>query len=72
MVQDFFREALPDAKESVRNMAADLVMSTLSAVGQQFSSTPRSDEEIAAYSEALADMLCAYLAKLATETSISI
>jgi AcrR family transcriptional regulator len=72
MVQDFFREALPDAKESVRNMAADLVMSTLSAVGQQFSSTPRSDEEIAAYSEALADMLCAYLAKLATETSVSI
>jgi AcrR family transcriptional regulator len=72
MVQDFFREALPDAKESVRTMAADLVMSTLSAVGQQFSSTPRSDEEIAAYSEALADMLCAYLAKLATETSVSI
>jgi AcrR family transcriptional regulator len=72
MVQDFFREALPDAKESVRTMAADLVMSTLSAVGQQFSSTPRSDDEITAYSEALADMLCAYLAKLAAETSVSI
>jgi AcrR family transcriptional regulator len=66
------KEALPDAKESVRNMAADLVMSTLSAVGQQFSSTPRSDDEITAYSEALADMLCAYLAKLAAETSVSI
>ena len=42
-------------------MAGDLVMATMSAVGQQFSETPRTDEEITAYAGALADMLCAYL-----------
>ncbi|MRV70827.1 TetR family transcriptional regulator [Duganella sp. FT92W] len=68
LLQAFMQEVLPDAAEPVRAMAADLVMSTLSAVGQQFSETPRTDGEITAYADALADMLCAYLDKLAAKT----
>lgn len=37
---------------------------TLGAVGKQFSEQPRSEAEIERYAEALADMLCAYLAAL--------
>jgi hypothetical protein len=40
-------------------------MDTLSAVGKRFSERPRSGEEIAAYADALADMLCAWLETLA-------
>lgn len=65
LLQDFMREILPNADDAARTMAADLVMTTLTAVGQQFSETPRTAAEITAYSDALADMLCAYLAKLA-------
>jgi len=61
MLQAFMLELLPDAGEAKRAMAGDLVMATMSAVGQQFSETPRTDEEITAYAGALADMLCAYL-----------
>jgi len=69
LLQAFMQEVLPDAAEPVRAMAADLVMSTLSAVGQQFSETPRTDGDITAYADALADMLCAYLDKLAAGPS---
>lgn len=68
LLQAFMQEVLPDAAEPVRAMAADLVMSTLSAVGQQFSETPRTNGEITAYADALADMLCAYLDKLTAKT----
>lgn len=69
LLQAFMQEVLPDAAEPVRAMAAALVMSTLSAVGQKFSETPRTNGEITAYADALADMLCAYLDKLAAGTS---
>ena len=60
-VQVFMREALPNASEAKRALAADLVTTTLSAVGKQFSESPRTTAEIEAYGEAMADMLCAYL-----------
>lgn len=63
----FLREALPDVAEEARVLAGDLVKMTLSEVGSSFSETPRSEAEIVAWSEALADMLCAYVAKLAGE-----
>lgn len=66
MFQAFMLEVLPHASEPGRVMAGELVMATLTAVGQQFSEEPRSDAEITAYADALADMLCAYLAKLAS------
>jgi hypothetical protein len=42
---------------------------TLSEVGSSFSETPRTEREIAAWSAALADMLCAYLERLNIEAS---
>lgn len=60
-VQAFMREALPEAPEAARELAGDLVTTTLSEVGKRFSETPRTPSEIEAYADALADMLCAYL-----------
>jgi hypothetical protein len=45
-------------------MVADLIERTLSGIGSSYSEEPRTDEEIEHYSAALADMLCAYLARL--------
>ncbi|GAB2859162.1 TetR family transcriptional regulator [Pseudoduganella ginsengisoli] len=64
MFQVFMQEALPGVDEAARAIAADLVTAAMSAVGQKFSETPRTSEEITAYADALADMLCAYLAHL--------
>jgi AcrR family transcriptional regulator len=61
----FLGEALPGAPEGARMLAGTLIKMTLSEVGSSFSETPRSEAEIAAWSEALADMLCAYVETLA-------
>ena len=50
-VQVFMREALP----------SDLIATTLSEVGKQFSEAPRTPAEIEAYADAMADMCCACL-----------
>ncbi len=63
-VQVFMQEALPKASEATRVLAGDLITTTLSAVGKQFSENPRTLEEIEAYADALADMFCAYLSGL--------
>ena len=42
------------------------MLTTLSAVGKQFSSAPRSNEEIDAFAAPLADMLVAYARSLST------
>ena len=57
----FMREALPDAPDERRALAADLVTTTLSLVGKRFSERPRTASEIEAYGDAMADMICAYL-----------
>jgi AcrR family transcriptional regulator len=61
MFQSFIGEMLPDLGDVQGALVGGLVMSTMSSVGQQFSEVPRTDEEITAYADALADMLCAYL-----------
>lgn len=61
----FMREALPKASEPARATAAALIVATLSQVGKEFSESPRTPEEIETYSEAMADMFCAYLRSLA-------
>ena len=63
-VAAFMRDALPGASKARRAMAADLIKTTLSQVGKHFSETPRHPAEIAAYSDAMADMFCAYLENL--------
>jgi AcrR family transcriptional regulator len=64
ILQAFMRETLPDATPAVRSLAGNLVKSTLSSVGQEFSETPRNAREIARWSDAMADMFAAYLVGL--------
>ncbi|KQY30340.1 TetR family transcriptional regulator [Caulobacter sp. Root487D2Y] len=64
IVRDFMREALPMATDAVRDLAGDLIKTTLSQVGKAFSETPRTAVEIAAYADAMADMFGAYLDRL--------
>jgi AcrR family transcriptional regulator len=61
IVEVFMREVLPKSSEATRALAGDLITTTLSAVGKQFSETPRTPAEIEAYADAMADMFCAYL-----------
>ena len=63
------QEALPDASKATRVLAGDLITTTLSAVGKQFSERPRTAAEIAIYAEAMADMFCAYLERPRTRLS---
>ncbi|MER8725464.1 TetR family transcriptional regulator [Mesorhizobium sp. M1027] len=60
-IQLFMQKALPNAAQATRELAGDLVMTTLSTVGKQFSELPRTPAEIEAYADAMADMFCAYL-----------
>lgn len=60
----FMGEVLPEATEATRGLAGELIKATLSAVGKEFSETPRTAREITRYSDAMADMFCAYLTKL--------
>ena len=60
----FMREVLPKASDATRTAACELIKSTLSAVGKEFSETPRTKAEIARWSDAMADMFCAYLGSL--------
>lgn len=60
-IQIFMQEALPNAAQATRELAGDLVTTTLSTVGKQFSELPRTPAEIEAYADAMADMFCAYL-----------
>ncbi|HWU13586.1 MAG TPA: TetR family transcriptional regulator [Caulobacter sp.] len=64
IVQGFLREVLPGTSETQRALAGDLVKATLSQVGKAFSEAPRTQAEIAAYSDAMADMFTAYLRSL--------
>lgn len=61
----FMREALPGRPKPVRDLAGDVITTTLSAVGKDFSETPRTPTEIRSYADAMADMFCAYLKSLA-------
>ena len=63
-VEAFMREALPDAPRAARALAGDLLTTTLGAVGKQFSEQARTAAQIRAWSDAMADMFCAYLGGL--------
>jgi AcrR family transcriptional regulator len=63
-IRDFMREVLPDTAEAVRVQAGDLVTLTLKEVGKAFSEAPRTDAEITAHADAMADMFTAYLESL--------
>ncbi|MBR0893958.1 TetR family transcriptional regulator [Bradyrhizobium tropiciagri] len=63
-VEVFMHEALPKASGAIRATAGDLITTTLSTVGKDFSESPRSRAEIESYADAMADMFCAYLKSL--------
>jgi adenylylsulfate kinase-like enzyme len=65
IVAAFMREALPKASDATRSLAGELITATLSEVGKSFSEQARSEAAIAAYADAMADMFCAYLTRLA-------
>jgi AcrR family transcriptional regulator len=60
-IQTFMREVLPTASRARRVLAAELITTTLTAAGKQFSESPRTSAEVTAYADAMADMFCAYL-----------
>jgi len=63
-LEAFMRELLPKASKARRALASELIKTTLGAVGKEFSESPRTTREIATYSDAMADMFCAYLVQL--------
>lgn len=64
MIDTFIAEVLPMTSASSREQAGDLIMTTLSTVGNEFSRTRRTKAEIKAYADEMADMFCAYLKTL--------
>ncbi len=67
IICDFMGEALPNVDEAARLLTADLIEATLTQVGSGFSQVERSQTEIEAYADAMADMFCAYLEQVATK-----
>jgi AcrR family transcriptional regulator len=63
-VQNFMRQALPEASEDHRALAGDLIMTTLYSVGKTISERLENVSDIEAYAEAMTDMFCAYLKSL--------
>lgn len=64
IIEAFMRETLPEAPEAVRALAGDLITTTFSAAGKDFSESPQTPAQIEIYAEAMADMFCAYLVSL--------
>jgi AcrR family transcriptional regulator len=60
----FLNEALPLARPDVRDLAGDLILTTLSSVGKNFSEESHTNIEIERFADSLSDMFCAYLEKL--------
>lgn len=60
----FMLELLPEVIEPTRTLACDLILTTLSSVGKDFSGSPRTPEEIAVYANGMADMFHAYVIAL--------
>jgi tetracycline repressor-like protein len=60
----FWREALPRVTPKQRRQAVDIVMLTVEAAGKRVSEDRRSFADVEAYTQALGDMVCAYLGQL--------
>jgi AcrR family transcriptional regulator len=63
--QAFLREVLPNAQKETCALAGDLITTTLSTVGKEFSERTRTSSEIETYADAMAAMFCAYISGLA-------
>jgi AcrR family transcriptional regulator len=63
-IEAFMQEALPGASKRTRALAGEIITTTMTTVGKQFSETPRTAAEVKVYAAAMADMFCAYLRAL--------
>ena len=59
--QAFVQEVLPNATPAKQALVCELVTTTIGAVGKEFSSTLRSEEDITAFAAELGEMVCGYL-----------
>ncbi|MGR3885698.1 TetR family transcriptional regulator [Pseudomonas sp. 1152_12] len=59
--ETFMLQLLPQVPEPIRALACDLILTTLSSVGKDFSCSPRTAAEIAIYADGMADMFRAYV-----------
>lgn len=66
----FLVEAAPQARDADRKVAAEMMAGTLKALGKSLSQSGGTGEFIAIRTEALADMLCAYLATLSQDCGL--
>lgn len=57
----FMLELLPEVPDVTRALACDLIRSTLSCVGKDFSCSPRTAAEIEVYADGMAAMFSAYV-----------
>ncbi len=57
----FILELLPNLSGTVRDIAGDLISTTLTTVGKEYSQGLKAKKDIDAYAGAMADMLCAYV-----------
>lgn len=64
IMQAFMCEALPDSSADQRALAISLIESTIRSVGKSYLEASRTPAEIDAFADAMADMFCAYLARL--------
>ena len=62
--QAFMLELLPQVSEATRALACDLIATTFSSVAKEFSGSPRTEAQITAYADAMADMFGAYVTVL--------
>ena len=69
IIQVFMQEVLPDASEATRALVGDLITTTFSSVGKDFSESSRTPAGIETYADAMADMFCAYLISLQSKSS---
>ena len=64
IVAAFMVEALPGAQAPAREMAANLIVMTMTAVGKELTEKPRPAAEIDAYADEMSHMLSGYLTSL--------
>jgi AcrR family transcriptional regulator len=64
IIEAFMIEAVPGVQEKARQLAGDLIVMTMTAVGKELTETPQTRTEIDAYADAMSDMFVTYLNSL--------
>ena len=65
--REFLHAALPSVPEAERQVAGEIIATTLGTVGERISESIRDEAALETRADALADMLCAYLDRLGGE-----